>query len=83
MSCQHPAVENGKCKTCGMVCQKGVCRICGCTDRAACILGSPGVFDDDLIVCSWADATETLCTNPKCLAAAGGAYVRIKTSIPR
>lgn len=30
----------------------GICRVCGCTDDAACDGG-----------CSWSDATETICSN--------------------
>jgi hypothetical protein len=47
----------------------GRCRICGCTDAAACV-GVPiakGVFGN----CSWADASRTLCSNPACLEQAG------------
>ena len=38
----------------------GTCRICGCSDGAACTL-------DDGQHCAWADAAHTLCTNPECL----------------
>lgn len=47
----------------------GRCRICGCTDAAACI-GVPiakGVFGN----CSWTDPDRTLCSNPACLEKAG------------
>ena len=47
----------------------GRCRICGCTETAACV-GVPiakGVFGN----CSWADSTHTLCTSPACLEKAG------------
>jgi hypothetical protein len=47
----------------------GRCRICGCTETAACV-GVPiakGVFGN----CSWADASRALCSNPACLAQAG------------
>jgi hypothetical protein len=40
--------------------QRGTCRICGCTHFEPCPEG-----------CAWADATETLCDNPECLAKAG------------
>jgi hypothetical protein len=41
---------------------KGTCRICGCTEDQACsVNGDP---------CSWTDKTQTLCDNPKCIAAA-------------
>jgi hypothetical protein len=46
----------------------GVCRICGCTENRACILPAKG--NKPTRPCGWADETETLCTNPKCLAAA-------------
>jgi hypothetical protein len=41
----------------------GVCRICRCTEDRACLI-------DGVMPCSWADWTETLCTNPDCLAKA-------------
>jgi hypothetical protein len=40
--------------------QRGTCRICGCSHFEPCEDG-----------CGWADATQTLCDNPACLAAAG------------
>lgn len=49
--------------------QPGRCRVCGCTESAACI-GIPireGVFAN----CSWADPSRTLCNNPECMARAG------------
>lgn len=43
--------------------EAGVCRICGCTDEMPCIL-------DDGDACEWTDGAATLCTNPRCIAAA-------------
>lgn len=40
--------------------QRGVCRICGCTESTPCIGGIEGA-------CAWVDKTKTLCTNPACL----------------
>ena len=48
------------------VARKGTCRICGCTEHHACVIG---FLDDE--ACAWADRTKTLCTNPQCLAKAG------------
>lgn len=50
---------------------RGVCRICGCgtKEKPACeisLRNGKGGFGG----CSWTDKTKTLCTNPKCLAAA-------------
>lgn len=42
----------------------GVCRFCGCTEAFACYL------PDQERPCAWADATQTFCDHPKCLAAA-------------
>lgn len=42
----------------------GTCRICGCTDEAACYIAEKGRN------CSWHDSAGTLCDHPKCLAAA-------------
>ena len=42
----------------------GKCRICGCTDSAPCVSRSTGA------TCAWTDRTKTLCTNPRCIAAA-------------
>lgn len=49
--------------------QKGVCRICGCTDDHACHLlsGWP---------CSWVNNTHTLCSNPDCIRKAKAAAAR-------
>lgn len=46
----------------------GVCRYCGCgtKSRPSCVIQS-GMFGTPPIRCSWADATRTLCTAPKCL----------------
>jgi hypothetical protein len=48
---------------------KGVCRICKCTHKTPCkvqtIPGSKATQP-----CAWTDKTKTLCTNPKCVAAA-------------
>lgn len=38
----------------------GKCRICGCTYFDPCQDTSSGT-------CGWADETQTLCDNPKCL----------------
>jgi len=59
--------------------QPGRCRICGCTETAACIgiplgnqLASRGTVGAGKVTnCSWADASHTLCTNPACLEKAG------------
>ena len=45
----------------------GKCRICGCGDNACVFEGKSGYPT----VCSWYDAEQTLCTNPKCLKKAG------------
>ena len=39
--------------------ERGYCRVCKCSERTSCLVdGRP---------CSWSDASETLCTSPKCL----------------
>lgn len=43
--------------------ERGVCRICGCMEETPCDVGIEGA-------CAWADRSQTLCTNPSCLAAA-------------
>jgi hypothetical protein len=54
----------------------GRCRVCGCTERRACLVatGSAGEFDDRR-ACGWADASHTLCDNPHCIANAKPARV--------
>lgn len=57
--------------------RRGECRFCGCTETTACQLITiaiearaierPAMHVD---MCSWADETRTLCTNPGCLAKA-------------
>jgi hypothetical protein len=47
----------------------GRCRICGCTEHDACVLGD----EDEEETCGWADATYTLCDNPACVASARAA----------
>ncbi len=47
--------------------EKGTCRVCGCTEDHACTLKPEG--DKPIRPCSWADKSETLCNNPKCLEA--------------
>jgi len=42
----------------------GVCQICGCTAKRACVLQN--IFGENE-PCYWADETETLCSNPVCL----------------
>jgi hypothetical protein len=49
--------------------EAGRCRICGCTETAACV-GIP-VREGHFANCSWADPSRTLCTNPLCLEKAG------------
>jgi hypothetical protein len=39
----------------------GSCRVCGCTEECACILG-------DGLACWWIDELHTLCSAPRCLA---------------
>lgn len=47
----------------------GMCRICGCVEDMACC---DSVTDDEWSgPCSWADDTQTLCSNPDCLTKAG------------
>lgn len=54
--------------------EPGVCRICGCEEHSPCI-------DKHGDACAWADDTQTLCTNPKCVkAAAKQAKARRKTA---
>lgn len=49
--------------------KKGTCRVCGCTEKKACRVKTiPG--SNATQSCSWADETKTLCSNPKCVAAA-------------
>jgi len=61
------SLEKGKVQTPAP--KKGICRICGCTEKKACkvrtILGSKQTQP-----CSWVDATKTLCSNPDCVAKA-------------
>ena len=45
--------------------QRGVCRICGCTETKPCLLQL--IWGGALIACSWNNAARTLCTNPKCI----------------
>jgi len=40
----------------------GICRYCGCTEGAPCLL------DDG--TCAWLDEDQDLCTNPDCIAKA-------------
>jgi hypothetical protein len=47
----------------------GRCRICGCTETSACV-GIP-IREGHFANCSWADSSQTLCTNPVCLEKAG------------
>lgn len=44
----------------------GKCRICGCTEKHACIIED---LMGDRTACAWFNRSKTLCTNPKCLAA--------------
>lgn len=46
--------------------ERGRCRICKCVEWRACVQSEA---EDWFGPCSWADATETLCTNPDCLEA--------------
>lgn len=46
----------------------GRCRMCGCTEAEACLGSEEGEWSGP---CGWADATQTLCSNPDCLAKAG------------
>jgi hypothetical protein len=50
---------------------KGVCRYCGCTEHKPCWYlphpeKPPG--GQPVLTCKWADKSQTLCTNPACLA---------------
>jgi len=45
----------------------GICRYCGCTEAAPCLLHDA---DGQPIVCSWLDEDQDLCTNPHCIAKA-------------
>jgi hypothetical protein len=49
--------------------RKGHCRYCGCTANRACILTRSLFPGHAPQTCSWADASKTLCTAPKCLRA--------------
>jgi hypothetical protein len=54
-------------KTCG------VCRVCGCTDLAPCIIARGSTVDLDgnpaaMAACSWLDPAHTLCSNLDCVA---------------
>jgi hypothetical protein len=42
---------------------KGICRMCGCTERNACT--DQGMMGDE--TCGWANKEQTLCTNYDCL----------------
>jgi hypothetical protein len=43
----------------------GVCRFCGCTDQAPCLLTRiPGAGD---LQCFWVDYDRDLCSNPECV----------------
>lgn len=47
----------------------GICRVCGCSESAPCVL--PSEFDDDPerpLTCAWIDPARTLCSNPRCMA---------------
>ena len=46
----------------------GSCRMCGCTEGEACLESNDGEWSGP---CAWADATQTLCSNPDCLTKAG------------
>lgn len=46
----------------------GRCRICGCTELAACTIVSDAAEYDER-PCAWADAEHTLCDSPTCLEA--------------
>lgn len=50
--------------------EPGRCKICGCTEDAACIESDDGAWDGP---CGWADGSCTLCDNPDCLAASAAA----------
>lgn len=49
--------------------QRGVCRMCGCSEARGCgILVDTGPeWDPSVIRCGWADAEATVCTNVSCL----------------
>ena len=52
---------------------RGVCRYCGCTEDKPCRYlphpeNAPG--GQPVLTCKWADKSQTLCTNPACLARA-------------
>lgn len=42
---------------------KGICRICGCTERNACT--GQGLLRDE--TCGWANKEQTLCSNFDCV----------------
>ena len=49
----------------------GVCRFCGCTDQAPCLLTQLPGFEDlepgQLRPCFWLDYDGGLCANPECV----------------
>lgn len=45
----------------------GVCRVCGCTDLAPCVI-EEGMLQEGAWVCGWMDAAHTLCSNLDCIA---------------
>jgi hypothetical protein len=55
--------------------QRGVCRVCGCTDAKPCRMvehPEAPIAGQQIVSCAWADETHTLCTNPACLRTAKG-----------
>jgi len=52
-----------------MLLNRGMCRVCGCTDRQACDLG-------DGHACGWVDQAHTLCSRPLCISTVGLARIQ-------
>ena len=48
-------------------CISGVCRVCGCTENAPCLIYVE-IADQEASPCWWIDRAKTLCSNPQCLA---------------
>ncbi len=50
--------------------ERGVCRICGCTNFTVCAVEVPGHGMQSERDCYWVDETQTLCDAPSCVVAA-------------
>lgn len=46
----------------------GVCKFCGCTEQAPCVVAVD--LDGNRYSCGWIDEAMTLCTAPACVAKA-------------